>query len=221
MPSPLTPSPETKTQDPYSQYFKKCTALFRARLQSANGSRVTEDCFRYDFYAALLQSGVKAHHCLLEYLHPHAQFKSREIDFVHTDDSGKLLGAFEMKYFKAIPSGNQDRTAYMAKLIIDLMKLHFLPLPEARKYMLLATDRVLVTYLNNESLGFHDMLQSDLNKEFPLSPSHKKGELAHFRKVIEKDISSVLNPFDVTMRVRRVFEENIGDRHAVIAFEVL
>ena len=203
-----------------TEHFEKFTDNFQKRLNSHSTDLISEDCLRYDFLGSLISSGVEISNCLLEFPHPHSEFKGREVDFVLINSNKEHLTAVEMKYFKKIPSNDQDRTGYMAKLIIDLLKLHYLALGVAKKYFIMATDNVMKVYLNNNRNGFSSLLSTPTGVEFSISAGLKNGKTTHFNKVILKDIKPTLDPFNKNIRLARIFEKDISNEHSIYIFEI-
>ncbi len=202
-----------------NEQFESFSDNFQSRLDKNNISLISEDCIRYDFFNALTLSGTKTADCILEYPHPHLSFKGREIDFVHTH-KGNYLAAIEMKYFKRLPSNKQDRTGYMAKFMVDLLKLHYLTLGDVDKYFILATDNVMKIYLNNIKNGFSSLLSTAIDEELTISPSSKNGKLKHFKNVLFKDVYRSLNPFNENIKLTRIFEKDFTDEHSIYVFKI-
>jgi|GEM_PF-4492123 len=203
-----------------TEQFERFTDNFQKRLNNHSSDLISEDCLRYDFFGSLISSGIEITNCLLEYPHPHSEFKGREVDFVLIGQDNKFLTAVEMKYFKKIPSNKQDRTGYMAKLIVDLLKLHHLTLGTAKKYFIMATDNIMRVYLNNNNNGFSSLLSTPIGVEFSISAGSKIGKQTHFNKTILKDIKPTLEPLKKHIKLARIFEKNISSEHSIYIFEI-
>ncbi len=200
--------------------FQIFSGNFSKRLQRYPVKDITEDCLRYDFFAALLESGYSADSCVLELSHPHPSFNGREIDLVTYNNDSLPEFVLEMKYFKEIPSKKQDTTQYMAKLVVDLIKLKFASELGGSLYFVMATDHVMKNYISNKSNSFSKLFEEPLNTVFPISPSNKSSRNSHFNKNIAKDINLELFPLSNSIEIERVFEEQLVNGNAIYIFKV-
>ncbi|AIV05881.1 hypothetical protein LA59_10515 [Vibrio harveyi] len=193
---------------------------FSKRLQRYSAKDITEDCLRYDLFAALLESGYSADSCVLELSHPHPSFKGREIDLVTYRNDSRPESVVEMKYFKEIPSQKQDTTQYMAKLVVDLIKLKFTSELGGNLYFVMATDYVMKRYISNKSNSFSKLFDEPLNTVFSISPSDKSSKNSHFNKNIAKDINLELFPLSSAIKIERIFEDQLVNGNAIYIFQV-
>ncbi|EGQ8983015.1 hypothetical protein RV040_001436 [Vibrio alginolyticus] len=193
---------------------------FSRRLERYSATDISEDCLRYDLFAAIMEIGYSADSCVLELSHPHLSFKGREIDLVTYTDECYPDSVVEMKYFKEIPSKKQDTTQYMAKLIVDLIKLKFASELGGNLYFVMATDHVMKRYISNSKNSFSNLFEKPLNTRFAVSPSDKSCKNSHFNKHIAKDISLDLFPLSHSIEIERVFEQELVDENAIYIFKV-
>lgn len=201
------------------EIFNTFSNNFRNRIESHPIENITEDCLRYDLFAAFFKKFPETASYILEYPHPGEEFKGRELDFVFLED-GIPSTILEMKYFKRLPSDKQDRTGYMAKLCVDLLKLHFCELETVQKFFVFATDDAMQIYMNNERNGFSTLLKSKIRTDIDFHCGMKSGKLDHFTKTIYKDIAASLAPMEKTFTISRSFEYKIPNNHMIYIFKV-
>ncbi|WP_155987738.1 hypothetical protein [Gorillibacterium massiliense] len=170
---------------------------------------VTEDCIRYEFYGSLL-SNVYPHEIILEY--PHDTLSQKEIDLVI--NNSVLESIFEFKYYRAIPSGQEDRTARMANIYIDIMKLK-LSNVATDKYFVFVTDSVMYGYcLRNQ---YENMIQED-SFEFVVSPKHQEG--LNFKKVVFKKLPESTD-MSTPIVIKRVYYKELEQDHYLFIYKIL
>lgn len=169
---------------------------------------VTEDCVRYEFYGQLL-SHFLSYEIVLEY--PHDTLKKKEIDLVLTNEKNRSI--YEFKYYRAIPSGQEDRTARIANMYVDIMKLKLSNVAND-KYFVFVTDEVMYGYLlRNE----YEYMVNQFSFDFVASKSHQIG--LNFGKVVYKKLS---NDHDIsqTTPVVRCYMEQLDQGHYLFIFKI-
>lgn len=170
---------------------------------------VTEDCIRYEFYGALL-SEYQSYEIILEY--PHDYLKQKEIDLVIINKSFNSI--FEFKYYRAIPSGQEDRTARMANIYVDIMKLK-LSRVASEKYFVFITDAVMYGYLLRNEYGF---MIREIEFDFVVSSTHQTG--LNFGKVVNKKLPEDIN-MSLPISIKRVYYKALEQDHYLFVYKIL
>lgn len=197
--------------------YRKFIDNFKRRLDVYDISEISEDSMRYDFFSAFLLSGVSTEQIQLEYLHDNQYLVKKEIDLIVHLANSKI--AFELKYFRTIPSDKNDTTNQMGKFIVDILKLKHLSNSIDARYFLFLTDQKMHKYLQKESNGFSKLVTSHGGEKFSISAGDKTGK--HYEKAISDKIPNALNPFKSSIKLKKITYHEIGHEHHIACFKVI
>lgn len=169
---------------------------------------VTEDCVRYEFYGVLLRQFL-SHEIVLEY--PHDTLPKKEIDLVLTNKKNRSI--YEFKYYRAIPSGQEDRTARMANIYVDLMKLKLSNIA-TDKYFVFVTDKVMYGYLKRNQ---YEYMTNQEFFDFKASDRHQVG--LNFGKVVYKKLSDS-HDITQTIQIQKLYLKQLEHGHSLFIYKV-
>jgi len=187
--------------------------LFAGRLKTRIGRHgaeyLSEDCIRYEYFTALLET-EKCNSCdlLLEYPHPHSKYEKRKIDCVVMRRPGKAVEALEFKYFADGKLSTKPRLSAMGGLFADCYRLLDTDIPQ--KIIVLVSTGKMTDYINNPKNRFDFLFdESCSRKEREIEAAFYKKIGGTFISEIRKKTYPKFSPF--AFFIKRIFTEREND----------
>jgi len=182
----------------------------KTRIERYGAEYLSEDCIRYEYFTALLET-EKCNSCdlLLEYPHPHSKYEKRKIDCVVMRRPGKAVEALEFKYFADGKLSTKPRLSAMGGLFADCYRLLDTDIPQ--KTIVLVSTGKTTDYINNPGKRFDFLFDESCScKEREIEKAFHKNIIGKtFLSTIKKNTYPEFSPF--AFFIKRIFTEREND----------
>jgi len=151
------------------EIFERFGELLEERFDL--GVATTEDSVRYTLFAALLQSGVKAHQIVLEYPHPAIE-RARIDTWLNSYKESSI--AIECKYDRDPPGGkNQPKTQKAGYVFKDLHRqVRVANGVGVRSYFIYVTSEEMAVYFRNPNNGHAEFWALEADKRLVIDEQY-------------------------------------------------
>ncbi|MEM7206488.1 MAG: hypothetical protein AAF434_01565 [Pseudomonadota bacterium] len=171
----------------------------------------TEDSVRYTFFAALLNSGVKPEHVVLEF--PHPEIERAKIDTWLPEYGGSAV-AVEFKFDRDPPGGkNQPKTQKAGAVFKDFRRQALLTkLTGVRSFFVYVTSQEMAVYFRNPSNGHTKLWELEKDSVMEIDTEYLAGKPKTFIKTFGDQFEA---------KIIGAFQADLSGGNYIRAYEIV